>query len=181
MSAMQTEIRPATDKDLKDLDAFAEVHRYSKSADYFIRQYEEQKEGSRILLIARGDRALLAYCVLNWSPKYVFFKAHEIPEIQDLNVHKDYRQQGIATDMIGYCEDSAQKKGLSHMGISFGLTPSYGAAQKLYFKLGYRPDGYGATYDRKVVAHGDIRPIDDDLCLMLVKDLQSAQNVLNPA
>lgn len=178
---MQTEIRAATDKDLKDLDAFVEEHRVSKSADYFIRQYEEQKAGSRILLVACDEEKLLAYCVLNWTPKYVFFKAHDIPEIQDLNVHKDYRQQGIATAMILHCEELAREKGLPHMGISFGLTPSYGAAQRLYFRLGYRPDGYGATYDRKVVAHGDIRPIDDDLCLMLVKDLQSAQNVLNPA
>ncbi|MBL4804496.1 MAG: GNAT family N-acetyltransferase [Alphaproteobacteria bacterium] len=171
---MQTEIRPATDKDLKDLDAFIEEHRYSKSADYFIRQYEEQtSEGNRVLLIARGEGQLLGYCVLNWQPKYAFFKAHDIPEIQDLNVHKDFRKQGIATFMIQDCEKRAIEKGLKTMGISFGLTPSYGAAQKLYFKLGYRPDGHGATYDRKVVVHGDIRPIDDDLCLMLIKDLQT--------
>ncbi len=172
---MQIEIRPAGDKDLSDLDVFVDEHRYSKSADYFIRQYEEQTgDGNRVLLVAHGGDRLLGYCVLNWQPKYAFFKAHEIPEIQDLNVHKDYRQQGIATFMIQYCEKKAVERGIKTMGISFGLTPSYGAAQKLYFKLGYRPDGHGATYDRRVVAHGDIRPIDDDLCLMLIKDLQSA-------
>ena len=170
---MQIEIRAATDKDLHDLDAFVEEHRISKSNEYFVLQYEEQVKEGRVLLVARNDERLLGYCVLNWSPKYVFFKANEIPEIQDLNVHKDFRKQGIATEIIKYCEEQAVKKGLKIMGISFGLTPSYGAAQRLYFGLGYRPDGYGATYDRRVVAHGDIRPIDDDLCLMLIKDLQT--------
>lgn len=57
------------------------------------------------------------------------------------------------------------------MGIAFGLHSSYGAAQRLYIKLGYIPDGQGATYDRKQIAYGDFKPVDDDLCLMLMKAL----------
>ena len=59
------------------------------------------------------------------------------------------------------------------MGISVALGASYGPAQRLYATLGYMPDGNGVTYDRMAVGFGEMRPVDDDLCLMMVKDLQS--------
>jgi hypothetical protein len=50
-----------------------------------------------------------------------------------------------------------------------GLSADYGAAQRLYHKLGYEPDGNGVTYDRAPVTPGQKYPLDDDLALMLVK------------
>ena len=47
----------------------------------------------------------------------------------------------------------------------------FGAAQRLYCKLGYIPDGNGVTYDREAVRAGDMRAVDDLLCLMMVKAL----------
>ena len=58
------------------------------------------------------------------------------------------------------------------MGIGVGLYTSYGAAQRLYCKMGYVPDGNGVTYDRKLLAAGEFRPLDDQLCLMMIKDLE---------
>ena len=57
------------------------------------------------------------------------------------------------------------------MGLAVGLHRSYGAAQRLYARLGYMPDGYGVTYDREAVVPGDFRAVDDELCLMMVKTL----------
>ena len=170
---MQLKIRAAQDKDLKMLDAFVDEHRYAKSQDYFIHQYESQAEGDRVIFVVFVGEALRAYCILNWQPKYAFFKSMGYPEIQDLNVHKDFRGQGIASALIQHCENFVLEKGLEHMGIGVGLSASYGSAQKLYIKLGYVPDGHGVTYDRKTLTHGEFRPVDDDLCLMMVKDLQT--------
>jgi hypothetical protein len=41
-------------------------------------------------------------------------------------------------------ERTAIEHGKNIMGIGFGLTADYGAAQRLYPKLGYIPDGRGA-------------------------------------
>lgn len=114
----------------------------------------------------------VGYAVVNMQPKYGYYKAHKMPEIQDLNVRPDARRQGIGEAVVRACEAFAQGKGYAHMGIAVGLTRSYGAAQRLYIRLGYRPDGMGVTYDRKTVGQGEIRPIDDALSLMLLKGLR---------
>ena len=164
-------IRIATDSDVKRLEAFVDDQKIAKQPDYFIKQYELQAQGTRIIVLGFVDDTLCAYCVLNWEPKYGFYRSMGYPAIQDLNVHKRFRKKGIATSLIVFCETKATEKGLSHMGISVGLTPQYGAAQKLYVKLKYVPDGYGVTYDRQYVTHGEMRPVDDNLCLMMIKRL----------
>ena len=113
----------------------------------------------------------VGYGFLNWKPKYRVYDQQNIPEIQDLNVLSEFRRQGIAKKLIRACEDLAREKGRSDVGISFGLTRDYGYAQRLYISLGYIPDGFGVTYDREPVPHGQLRAVDDDLCLMLVKSL----------
>ena len=159
--------------DIVRLDEIAMAMKSAKSIGYFERAMEHQDAGERLVFIAEYEGQMAGYCMLAWNPKYAFYRAMGYPEIQDLNVLPDFRQRGIASAMIEKCEGLAQEKGLSHMGISVGLTASYGPAQRLYFKLGYVPDGHGVTYDRQPVAFGEFRPVDNDLCLMLVKDLQS--------
>lgn len=149
----------------------AETTRGGKEVGYFEKCLELQEAGKRLLLMAVYDGQDAGYGILNWSPKYGLYKKLNIPEIQDLNVTPDFRRRGIASVFIAHCESLAKQKGYTQMGIAFGLNSFYGAAQRLYIKLGYIPDGEGATYDRKHVAFGDFKPLDDDLCLMLVKDL----------
>lgn len=170
-------IRLAGDDDVSALITLGAALGKSPSPDYFHHCLNLQKLGKRALFVVdwvdeySGTKPLAAYGILNWAPKYQLYARANIPEIQDLNVHPGMRRRGIATAMIEYCEDKARNKGYSDIGISFGLHASYGPAQRLYFKLGYMPDGQGATYDRKIVDFGTRVPMDDDLCLMLVKPL----------
>lgn len=143
----------------------------AKDAAYFTRCLQEQAAGARNVLLAHADGLPAGFAVLNWRPSYALYKRLGIPEIQDLNVAPDFRRRGIATALIRYCEDLARAKGCAQAGISVGLDSGYGAAQRLYVKLGYMPDGFGVTYDREPVRRGELRPVDDDLCLMLVRDL----------
>ncbi len=168
-------VRVATDKDLESLRDMSARLRQSKDPDYFEQQLAYQKEGKRLILMvgeAQGG-ADSGYCILNWQPKYGYFKAMNIPEIQDLNVLPEFRKRGLATQMIEHCEALAARKGREAMGISFGLHGAFGPAQRLYVKMGYSPDGHGVTYDRKAVSAGEFRPVDDQLCLMLVKNLKN--------
>lgn len=118
-----------------------------------------------------GDLVDVGFGILNFKPKYSLYQKLEIPEIQDLNVVPDARQQGVATALLEAFENIARDQGAEQIGISVGLTKDYGAAQRLYAKQGYIPDGYGATYNREGVTKGQAYPMDDDLALMMVKSL----------
>lgn len=172
---MQSENFTIATAELPDVDKlriFAEALRHAADADYFIIQYEHQQAGRRIIVVARLESEVAGYCVLNWEPKYAFFKKMGFPEIQDLIVHPEYRRRGVASRLIAHCEGLARDRGLEYMGIGVGLHYSFGPAQRLYIRMGYMPDGNGVTYDRQQIATGEFRPVDDDLCLMMVKDLR---------
>ena len=143
-----------------------------KADGYFDRALEQQEVGRRAVFIAEYEGRMCGYCMLAWEPKYAFFRKLGIPEIQDLNVLPEFRRQGIGGCMIDHCENLAREKGCEYIGIGVGMDASYGAAQRLYVVRGYVPDGNGLTYDRKAIPKGEFRPIDDDISLMMIKDLQ---------
>jgi len=59
-------------------------------------------------------------------------------------------------------------------GIGAGMTADYGAAQRLYVRRGYLPDGRGLmTHERPVIAGKSVL-VDDDLVLYLTKRLSVA-------
>ena len=130
-----------------------------------------QAQGERQIILALQADAPAAVCVMNWQPKYGLYKKFGIPEIQNLYTAPAFRRQGFGAALIAYCEDLARQKGLAQIGISVGLHSGFGAAQRLYIRAGYVPDGQGITYDRQLIAAGEFRPVDDQLCLMMVKDL----------
>lgn len=164
-------IEKANEGDTGTLYGLLEALGLRKGAGYFERCLEEQKNNLRDVLIARCGGTATGFVILNWKPQYALYRRLGMPEIQDLNVVPEARRQGIATALIHHCENLARARGCTHMGIAVGLDSSYGAAQRLYMKMGYVPDGNGITYDREPVGRGEVRPVDDDLCLMMVRDL----------
>lgn len=111
------------------------------------------------------------YCLLNYAPKYRPFAVQNIPEIQDLNVVSTQRRQGLGQALVQNCEDVARARGFVEIGIGVGLHKDYAAAQRLYVKGGYVPDGQGAVYDRIPVVPHEMRAVDDHLNLMMTKRL----------
>lgn len=131
----------------------------------FIRQCD-------IYIIEESGGVAAGYGVLNWQPKYAFYQKFDIPEIQDVNILPEFRQRGFATHLIQHIENIVGNENKKSIGISVGLNKEYGAAQRLYVKLGYIPDGTGVTYDRQYVDLNKRYPVDDDLCLMMVKSFK---------
>lgn len=149
---------------------------FRNGALYFERCFERQTLGELDIVLAwkEGNGAqgqAIGYALLNWQPKYAYFKKNDIPEIQDLNVVSVHRRQGIGCAIIEFCESRVSGKGYKQMGIGVGLDASFGAAQRLYVSMGYIPDGNGISYDRKQVVVGEFRPIDENLCLMMSKEI----------
>ncbi len=164
-------IRKAEKTDIALLQGMAEAMKQVKEPDYFALQFDYAEQDGRLVFIAEAEGRDVAYCIFNWKPKYGYFRIHDIPEIQDLNVLPEYRRRGVATQMIAHCEALARKKKCPLIGIGVAVHSVSGPAQKLYASLGYIPDGFGVTYDRATVASGEFRPVDDQLCLMMVKEL----------
>ena len=163
---MDIDIRQANEADIPALYAL-----YNKIGKKDEGYFETLFEKDCLVLIAEQNKQVVGFGILNFEPKYNLYQKLDIPEIQDLNVIPDARQQGIATAIIESFENIASDQDAESIGISVGLTKDYGPAQRLYCKLGYMPDGYGIAYDREGVTFGQSYVADDDLCLMMVKDL----------
>jgi len=100
---------------------------------------------------------------------YQPFAKSGIPEINNLVVAEQVRRRGLGTRLIGHFERCALEAGRSMIGIGVGLYADYGAAQRFYAKLGYRPDGLGITYRGVPVPPGAVVRADDELILWLTK------------
>jgi len=133
--------------------------------------YMGRSVAERDVFIASYDGRDVGFVMLNWRPLYNLYRKLDIPEIQDLFVIDDARRKGVGAAMIAHCENLIRDDDHTHAGISVGLHAGFGAAQHLYARMGYIPDGYGVTYDRQPVKAGEMRAVDDNLCLMLVKAL----------
>lgn len=116
---------------------------WNKTRAQYERYFQEQESGRRLTLIAWQGESLAGYGNLIWQPDYEPFRQAGLPEIQDLNVLACFQKRGIGTALIGAAESLAVARGKTIMGIGVGQTPDYAAAQRLYPRLGYVPDGRG--------------------------------------
>lgn len=170
---------PARDK-IKILQA-ENVHRpflenlvrhldFSNDLNRFLKCVENKDEGCVVLVAAAAARPC-GVVVINFKSLYPPFRRLGVPEIQDLNVAPGDRRTGVGESLVWAAEEVARAQGAEMIGLGVGLTASYGPAQRLYVRLGYVPDGAGVCYDGQAVPVGALRPMDDDLRLMMVKVL----------
>lgn len=124
-------------------------------------------------MVAVRGSAVVAYGSLLWQSAYSAFARAGIPEIHDVAVAHEFRGQGVATHLISEFERLAGARGCVAIGLGVGLYGDYGAAQRLYARLGYLPDGLGVTYRNRQVSPGALVPVDDDLVLWMNKVLSS--------
>lgn len=164
-------IKLCEETDIPHLLNLVETGHHQTEPDYFKTALQEQADKKRLIFLSYVDNRLAGYVHLNFRPQYAPFLRLEIPEIQDLFVHPDFRRQGLGEGLIAVCENHVREMNKDEIGIGVGITAEFGAAQRLYVRLGYKPDGAGIVFDRGPVMTGELKPIDDRLCLMLMKSL----------
>lgn len=142
-----------------------------KSMEKWQKYYEEHTEGSRTVYIVEKDDLPIGYASLIIYSAYPDFLNARIPEISDLWIKQEERGKRLATQLIKRLESLAKEKGYTTVGLGVGLYVDYGSAQRLYYHLGYVPDGKGITYKNKPIIPGHEYPVDDDLILWLTKTL----------
>lgn len=134
--------------------------------DYFI----QQEKGIRDVIIAECCNEFAGYITILWNSSYPAFIERNIPEIMDFNVLLKFRRKHIGTILMDEAEERL-KISSKVAGLRVGLTADYGAAQVLYVKRGYVPDGFGIHYEDKKLNYGDQALVDDELTLGLIKVL----------
>lgn len=154
-------------------EAFNQIG-WNKPSSLFEEYLKEQEAGERLVWVAHFKGAFAGYVTLKWQSQYPSFKAQNIPEIMDLNVLPSFRKMGIGILLLDAAEKEAATKS-QIIGIGVGLYAGedggYGAAQRLYIKRGYIPDGKGVTYNYEPTIPGNSYPLDDDLVMWFTKKL----------
>jgi GNAT superfamily N-acetyltransferase len=167
-STPEVTIRPLRAADAAPIaDAFAAIG-WSKPREQYERYFAEQEAGERRVWVAEVDGRFAGYVTLSWRPVYPPFRDEGIPEIQDLNVLPDHRRRGIGAALLDAAESAAGERG-PMVGIAVGLGGDYGAAQRLYVRRGYVPDGNGIAWRGRTVGFGEQVAVDDDLVLCFTR------------
>jgi len=96
----------------------------------------------------------------------------KIPVISDLIVFEKYQRKGIAGKILDAAEQKASELS-NNVQLAVGLHSGYGAAQRIYAKRGYVPDGSGVWYKDSPLEPYDDCQNDDDLVLYLLKNLRT--------
>lgn len=144
---------------------------WHKPAVQYERYLAEQRRGKREILVSWQGTAFAGYVTVVWQSGYAPFRDAGIPEIVDLNVLPHLRRRGIGSRLLDEAERLIAERS-PVAGIGVGLYADYGAAQRLYSKRGYVPDGRGLLYHGRHIRWGDRVVIDDGLILYFTKNLR---------
>ena len=167
---MNLTIGPLSNEQIAEIaEAFAKLG-WNKPDSQYSRYFEEQSTGKRFVLVAALEGKFAGYLTVILQSDYPPFKESGIPEIVDFNVLPQYRRQGIGSELMKSAEIIIRSYS-PFAGIGVGMDSDYGAAQILYSKRGYLPDGNGIHYDNRKLKHGDVVTVDDSLCLHFTKKL----------
>jgi GNAT superfamily N-acetyltransferase len=164
----QPVIRLMDESDPETISAAFTAIGWDKPPTLFQRYLAEQEEGRRLAFSAEWDGEFAGYVTLVWVSDYGPFAERQIPEIADFNVLPLYRRQGIGNALLDRAESAASARSRV-VGLGVGLTSDYGAAQRIYVRRGYLPDGRGIMYRNQPVEPWATIRIDDDAALMLTR------------
>jgi len=130
----------------------------------------QQQANHRDVLVAEYDNQPAGYVTLLPNAAHGPFANRHIPEIKDLNVLPPYRRHGIGNTLLERIEAVAKAKS-NQITLAVGMYADYGAAQRLYVKRGYIPDGTGLWQGDKNLAPYEPCINSDDLNLYFIKNI----------
>ena len=165
---VQLVIRLMDESDPEMMSAAFTALGWHKPPEMYQRYLAEQEEGRLVAFLAEWRGEFAGYVTLQWVSDYRPFAERQIPEISDLNVLPPHRRHGIGNALLDRAESAASARS-KVVGIGVGLYSDYGAAQRIYVRRGYLPDGRGIMYRSQPVEPGATITIDDEAALMLTR------------
>jgi GNAT superfamily N-acetyltransferase len=143
---------------------------WNKPVSLFTGYAQDGYEGKRTNLLAECAGQFAGYVTIVWESNYPPFHEAGIPEIVDFNVLLKFKRMGVGSALMDEAERRIGERSAS-AGLGVCIQSDYGAAQALYARRGYVPDGRGAFWKGKYVQYGDQVTIDDDLAIYMTKNL----------
>ena len=82
--------------------------------------YEIWKDPNKELLVAEKDGVICGFAVVNLvnKPETPFMFARTFLDVDEFCVAKEYRRQGVATEMIAFIKDYAREKGFQRLELN---------------------------------------------------------------
>jgi len=127
------------------------------------RWLKQKEEGAWLLL--KNKKECIGWCVVVWSGK----PTHpECPDIQDLFIKPEHRNQGYGTHLLHEAERLARERDYTQIGLAVNPDENR-PALRLYKRLGYHHDGgekyldgvYGEYEDWVIDLKKDLIPASD--------------------
>ncbi|MEM6965963.1 MAG: GNAT family N-acetyltransferase [Bacteroidota bacterium] len=166
----QLKLRNITREDTQKISRAFACQGWHKPISQYEQYIEYQENGERDIIIATIENEFAGYLTIQWKSNYLPFRAKKIPEVVDFNVLKKFQRRGIGTALMDEAE--MRISGVSrYAGIGFGVHRDYSAAQILYIKRNYIPDGNGLVRNARSLEYGEKVEVNDDLVFYLTKEL----------
>jgi len=144
---------------------------WHQTIDKYLTRLEHRAQGRCIALTAEYDGQPAGYIHVYPDSANGPWGRQGLPEIVDFGVLEKYRRRGIGSALMDQAERiAAEYADRVYLGV--GLHAGYGAAQRMYVKRGYLPDGSGVWYGDRVCTPYAACVNDDDLVLYLSKTLR---------
>ena len=163
-------IRKMQESDIKNLSRGFISQGWPSREEILTRYFKEQESGEREILVAEVEGAVAGYITILPSAKHGPF-AEVYPELSDFNVFEPFRNQGIGNQLLEEAEKRVKLVSIK-VSLGVGLHSGYGAAQRLYIKRGYIPDGTGVWYRNQPLKMNATSQNNDDLVLYLSKGFE---------
>lgn len=163
-------IRTMEESDAKIITDEEIAQGWNQTEEKYQMRIRDHESGKSIALVAEYKGNVAGYINVYPNCEAGPFGGMGYCEIVDFGVLEKYRKNGIGTKLMDVAEQIAGEYA-DTVYLAVGLYSSYGAAQRMYVKRGYIPDGSGVWYGDKRAVPYELYRNDDDLNLYLSKKL----------
>ena len=141
-----------------------------QKTEKYTQRLKDVAEGKCVALVAEYKGNVAGYFNVYPNTMCGLYGGKGYPELIDLGVLKKYRKHGIGNILMQVAEDVArQYADMAIIGV--GLHRDYGAAQRMYIKRGFIPDGTGVWWQNKPLEpYADFKN-DDEAAIYMYKKL----------
>ena len=143
---------------------------WHQTTEKYETRLKDQADGKAYAIVAEYKNNVAGYINVYLSANGGPFANQGFPVIVDFGVLEKFRGKGIGSKLMDVAESIAAKHS-DTVCLSVGLHSGYGAAQRMYVKRGYIPDGSGVWYGGSVCPEYENCCNDDDLELFFSKKL----------
>ena len=141
-----------------------------QKVEKYTQRLKDVADGKCVALVAEYKGSVAGYFNVYPDTKSGMFGGKGWPELIDFGVLQKYRRHGIGNVLMQVAEDIA-KKYADTVCLGVGLHRDYGAAQRMYVKRGYVPDGTGLWWQGKNLDPYAELKNDDEVVLYMSKKL----------